>query len=155
MGDQQRMRALTMEYALPINLFSEALQAVQEQTRESSSKGEFYLDLPVRFRFGPADTGSLLSPALGRETVYIEVASLVPLTDAVRFFRSLEFRLRDLEGRPHWGKLFWKSPSKRYPAFERFRQIQNRLDPQGKFVNPFMMRVLTGRDMTDLHLPAQ
>ena len=63
--------------------------------------------------------------------------------------------MRALGGRPHWGKLFFKNPTRSYPELERFVRIQNQLDPHGKFINPFMMHVLAGRDMTDLHAPNQ
>jgi L-gulonolactone oxidase len=152
---QQQLRTVNSEFALPIGKAHAALQAVQDLTAEWVRKGDFVLNLPVRIRFTKGDEGSLLSPAGLRNTVYIEVASTHSLKHSIRFFRDFEFRMRTLGGRPHWGKLFFKNPARTYPDFARFVRIQNQLDPHGKFINPFMMHVLAGRDMTDLHAPSQ
>jgi len=152
---QQRLRTVSSEYALPIAKVHEGLQAVQELTAEWVRRGDFTLDLPVRIRFSKGDEGSLMSPSGLRNTAFIEVTSTHFLTHSNRFFRDFEFRMRALGGRPHWGKLFFKNPTRSYPELERFVRIQNQLDPHGKFINPFMMHVLAGRDMTDLHAPNQ
>ena len=150
---QQSLRSLNSEFALPINKVHEGLQAVQDLTAEWVRKGDFVLNLPVRVRFSKGDEGSLISPASLRNTAYIEIATTHDLAYSNRFFRDFEFRMRALGGRPNWGKLFFKSPSRNYPEFRRFVRIQNQLDPYGKFINPFMMHVLAGRDMTDLLTP--
>jgi FAD/FMN-containing dehydrogenase len=48
-------------------------------------------------------------------------------------------------GRPHWGKLHGLDADvlrTRYPRFEEFVRIRDRLDPRGLFRNDYLDRVL-------------
>jgi L-gulonolactone oxidase len=48
-------------------------------------------------------------------------------------------------GRPHWGKLHFQTAATlapRYPEFDRFRAVRRRLDPDGRFTNAYLDRVL-------------
>jgi len=55
----------------------------------------------------------------------------------------LEERLASFGARPHWGKLFHGVPGE-YPRLAGFRALAERLDPQGKFRNPFLNRNVFG-----------
>lgn len=51
----------------------------------------------------------------------------------------------DYNGRPHWGKLHFQSAATladRYPDWEAFRSARARLDPDGRFSNDYLDRVL-------------
>ena len=48
-------------------------------------------------------------------------------------------------GRPHWGKRHYQSAAtlrSRYPGWDRFRAVRDRLDPERKFENEYLRRVL-------------
>jgi L-gulonolactone oxidase len=53
--------------------------------------------------------------------------------------------MRDLGGRPHWGKLHRRraadlAPS--YPQWDEFAAVRDRMDPDRRFANPELERVL-------------
>ena len=51
----------------------------------------------------------------------------------------------DLGGRPHWGKLHSQtaaSLAERYPQWERFAAVRERVDPDRRFANAYLERVL-------------
>jgi L-gulonolactone oxidase len=51
----------------------------------------------------------------------------------------------DYGGRPHWGKLHFQTAetlAPRYPDWDRFQAARKRLDPVGRFSNPYLDRVL-------------
>jgi len=46
---------------------------------------------------------------------------------------------------PHWGKLHFQTAetlAPRYPEWDRFQAVRARLDPAGRFSNPYLERVL-------------
>lgn len=59
---------------------------------------------------------------------------------------AIEAALAPFEARPHWGKLFHGGDrlADRYPRLADFRALADRLDPAGKFRNPFVRRHLFG-----------
>jgi len=58
---------------------------------------------------------------------------------------ALEAALAPLGARPHWGKLFHGAAlDLRYPNLPEFRELATRLDPDGKFRNPFLRRYIFG-----------
>lgn len=67
-------------------------------------------------------------------------------SDAVQaVLPELERTLLPLGARPHWGKCFTASRSElaaAYPAIGHFRQLRDRSDPERKFDNAFLRRVL-------------
>ena len=61
------------------------------------------------------------------------------------YFGAVEAVLRDLDGRPHWGKLHTRSAADlapAYPRFEDFLSLRDRVDPDRLFTNPYLDRVL-------------
>ncbi len=53
--------------------------------------------------------------------------------------------LRDVDGRPHWGKLHTLTAAdleQRYPRFGDFLAVRDRLDPHRRFANDHLRRVL-------------
>jgi L-gulonolactone oxidase len=48
-------------------------------------------------------------------------------------------------GRPHWGKRHYQSEAtlrSRYPEWDRFAELRDRFDPERKFENDYLRRVL-------------
>ncbi len=67
-----------------------------------------------------------------------EVLAVLPLIEAA---------LAPFGVRPHWGKLFTLSPQALeavYPKLPAFRELRQRLDPDGKFQNAFVARYISG-----------
>ena len=51
---------------------------------------------------------------------------------------------RSVEGRPHWGKRHTRTREEfeeLYPKFDDFRALRQKLDPQGKFLNPHLRTI--------------
>jgi L-gulono-1,4-lactone dehydrogenase len=49
------------------------------------------------------------------------------------------------DGRPHWGKRHFQTAETlrpRYPDWDAFQAVRARLDPDGRFSNPYTDRVL-------------
>jgi L-gulono-1,4-lactone dehydrogenase len=50
-----------------------------------------------------------------------------------------------LDGRPHWGKLHTRTAAQlaaSYPEFDAFVALRDRLDPEGRFTNAHLDRIL-------------
>jgi L-gulonolactone oxidase len=61
------------------------------------------------------------------------------------YFRAFEKVARDLGGRPHWGKLHWRTAEDlraAYPRFDDFRAVRERLDPDRVYANAYTRSVL-------------
>lgn len=53
--------------------------------------------------------------------------------------------MRSLGGRPHWGKIHFQAAdelTQRYPRFDDFVAVRDRLDPDLVFANTYLRRVL-------------
>jgi len=133
------VRFTEMEYALPRAQAANAVRAV----REIVKRDELAVPFPLEVRFVGADD-AWLSPAYGRETCYVAVHMFEGMAWD-RYFRSVEAAMVDFGGRPHWGKrhnLDAARLSKLYPEWARFATVRARLDPQGRFTNAYVERVL-------------
>jgi L-gulonolactone oxidase len=101
------------------------------------------VDFPIELRVAAADDIPL-STAYGRETAYLAV-HLSSGTPYEAYFRGVEAIMDDLGGRPHWGKMHFQDAaalSSRYPEWDRFQAVRARLDPDGRFRNAYLDRVL-------------
>ena len=61
------------------------------------------------------------------------------------YFREVEALLAGAGGRPHWGKLHSLDAEQlrqRYPRFDEFTGVRDRLDPERRFANSYLDRVL-------------
>ena len=61
------------------------------------------------------------------------------------YFRGVEAIMDEYGGRPHWGKRHYQTAATlapRYPEWERFATVRDRLDPEGRFENDYTRRVL-------------
>ena len=98
---------------------------------------------PVEVRMAAADDIPL-STASGRDTAYI--AAHVPAgTRPGPWFAALEAIAGEVGGRPHWGKLHGLDAAAlraRYPRFDEFVAVRDRLDPAGVLANAYLDRVL-------------
>ncbi len=135
----RRVRFLEMEYALPREATTTALRELKAMMEGSPLKVSF----PVEVRTAPADDIAL-STASGRETVYIAV-HLYKGTPHRGYFTAVERIMTAHGGRPHWGKVHTRDAAQlaaAYPRFAEFTALRDRLDPDRRFGNAYLRRVL-------------
>ncbi|MFC7245979.1 FAD-binding protein [Catellatospora aurea] len=86
-----------------------------------------------------------LSPAQGRDSIAFHFTWIADEAAVAPVVAAVEDRLIPLGARPHWGKLFGLEPAlvrAQYPHLPAFTALATRLDPAGKFRNPFLDRYL-------------
>ena len=128
-----------MEYSIPRASLPGALRSIVEMVDREGFKVSF----PVEVRVTGADDVAL-STSFGRESAYVAVHMYKGMAYEP-YFRKVEEILAPLEGRPHWGKLHFQDAStlhSRYPLLDQFRALRDRLDPEQRFVNQYVRRVL-------------
>ena len=133
------VRFYEMEYAIPLASVPEALNRVRALVADQGLP----LLFPVEVRAVAADDIAL-SPAQGRETGYVAV-HVYRGTAFERYFGGVEAIMGDYDGRPHWGKLHFLTAAElasRYPEWERFSMLRDRVDPDRRFANAYLDRVL-------------
>ncbi|WP_295572738.1 D-arabinono-1,4-lactone oxidase [uncultured Microbacterium sp.] len=135
------VRFREMEYAVPLERLPDAFRAVQRVITESGWRIEF----PVEVRTAAPDD-LWLSTAHGRESGYIAVHRYAK-ADPARYFAAVEEVMLAHDGRPHWGKMHTLDAAalrERYPRFDDFVALRDRLDPDRLFRNAYLSRVLGG-----------
>jgi FAD-linked oxidoreductase len=138
-ANRRTVRFTEMEYAIPRERTAEALERVLALIERRRIKVGFPIEVRV---VAPDD--ALLSTAQGRPTGYIAV-HLYRGMEFESYFRGVETIMDEYEGRPHWGKRHYQSAAtlrSRYPGFDRFAAVRDRLDPERKFENDYLRRVL-------------
>jgi len=133
------VRFREMEYALPAENVVPAFRAVRSLIAERAWRIEF----PIEVRFA-AEDDRWLSTAHGRATGYIAVHRYWRI-DPSEYFNAVEAIMLEHGGRPHWGKLHTLDAEQlreRYPRFDDFVALRDRLDPDRRFANRYLERVL-------------
>jgi L-gulonolactone oxidase len=128
-----------MEYAVP----ADAVPYVLSEIEAWLAKSREQIGFPVEVRFAAADS-CWLSTAYGRDTGYLAVHQY-HRRDHDAYFRAVEAIAREVDGRPHWGKLHYRdaaSLAATYPRFADFVALRDRLDPTRKFGNAYLQTVL-------------
>ncbi|WP_236835311.1 D-arabinono-1,4-lactone oxidase [Blastococcus sp. KM273129] len=136
---RRRVRFLEMEYAVP----RADAPSVLAELRRVHEAADWQSAFPVEVRLAAADDVPL-STASGRDTAY--VAAHVPAgAEPGGWFAALERIAGEVGGRPHWGKLHGLDAAAlrgRYPGFDAFVALRDRLDPGGVLGNEHLDRVL-------------
>ena len=94
-------------------------------------------------RFTAADDIPL-STAYGEERCYIAVHVYKGMLWE-QYFRGVEAIMKAVGGRPHWGKMHYRTAADLapvYPEWDRFQGVRRHLDPDGRFANAYTDRVL-------------
>ncbi len=136
---RRRVRFVEMEYGVPADSVRQALAAIARVIEDNHLKVSF----PVEVRFTAGDDIPL-STASGRASAYLAV-HMFKGQPYERYFRAVEAALTALDGRPHWGKVHYRdaeSLRSSYPRFAEFVEIRDRVDPEGRFSNDYLDRVL-------------
>lgn len=133
------VRFREMEYALPAG---DTLAAFDE-VRALIQKRGWRIEFPIEVRFAASDD-LWLSTAHDRATGYIAVHRYWR-NDPSEYFREVERIMLAHGGRPHWGKMHTLDAAalrERYPRFDDFLAVRERLDPERRFANRHLERVL-------------
>ncbi len=98
---------------------------------------------PVEVRVAAADD-IWLSTAYGRESAYVAIHQYSGLPYQA-YFDRFESIVAEVAGRPHWGKMHSLDAGRLrplYPRFDDFRRVRAEVDPEGRFGNSYLTRVL-------------
>ncbi|MFF9776512.1 D-arabinono-1,4-lactone oxidase [Streptomyces sp. NPDC013978] len=135
----RRVRFVEMEFAVPREAVVDTLRELKAMVDRSNLRVSF----PVEVRTAPADDITL-STASGRESAYVAV-HMFKGTPYQAYFTAAERIFTAHEGRPHWGKVHTRDTdyfAKVYPRFGEFTALRDRLDPERRFQNDYLRRVL-------------
>ncbi|WP_188836869.1 D-arabinono-1,4-lactone oxidase [Flexivirga endophytica] len=102
-----------------------------------------HVNFITELRFVKGDNG-WLSPAYGGDVVQLGAYTAV-LGHRDRYFDGFWAHMRELGGRPHWGKELHHTADELrplYPRFDDFVAARHEYDPDRIFANPFLDRVL-------------
>ncbi len=133
------IRHFELEYGVPIEAAAEAVRGV----RTLIARERLLVDFVLEVRFAAADD-VWLSPAYGRDTCY--VGALVYRPESVAsYYGAVDPLLRSLGGRPHLGKIHSTTAAQlagAYPRLTEFCAIRHQLDPDRRFGNAYLDRLL-------------
>jgi L-gulonolactone oxidase len=138
-ANRRTVRFTEMEYAIPRERVPEALERVLGLVE----RRRLPIGFPIEVR-AVAPDDALLSTAQGRLTGYLAVHQYRGM-EFESYFRGVEAIMDEYGGRPHWGKRHYQTAATlrpRYPGWDRFEAVRDRLDPERKFDNDYLRRVL-------------
>ena len=138
-ASERRVKFTEMEYAIPREHGRAATQRVIDLVR----RRRLPIMFPLEVRFSAPDD-AFLSTAHGRDTCYIAVHQYTAM-EFETYFRAVEEIMDEYAGRPHWGKRHYQTAGtlrERYPEWDRFAAVRDRLDPDRVFLNDYTRRVL-------------
>ncbi|MFM0290094.1 D-arabinono-1,4-lactone oxidase [Paraburkholderia megapolitana] len=131
----RRIRFNEMEWSVPAHRGADALREIQAFIARKS----FPLMFPLEYRWVRGDD-IWLSPDYGRDSVRISVHQYVGMPYEA-YFAGVQAICMNHGGRPHWGKvhaLTAQDFSKLYPRWDDFLALRERMDPQGRFLTPYL-----------------
>ncbi|CAM5450772.1 FAD-binding protein OS=Streptomyces alboniger OX=132473 GN=CP975_27005 PE=4 SV=1 [Streptomyces alboniger] len=135
----RRVRFVEMEYAVPRAAVAEALR---EGLRTMVERSGLRIRFPVEVRTAPADDITL-STASGRDSAYIAVHLVKGAPYQAYFTAAERISRRTRAGRtgqgPHRDAAYLAGV---YPRFGEFTALRDRLDPDRRFQNDYLRRVL-------------
>jgi L-gulono-1,4-lactone dehydrogenase len=138
-ANRRSVRFTEMEYGIPRERVPEAL----ERLLGLVERRRLPIGFPIEVRVAAPDD-ALLSTAHGRPTGYIAVHQYRGM-EFESYFRAVETIMDEYGGRPHWGKRHYQTAATlrtRYPGWDRFQEVRERLDPERRLQNEYLHRVL-------------
>jgi FAD-linked oxidoreductase len=133
------VRFVESEYAVPRAAVGEVLTELRAMVPKLADPVMF----PVEIRVAAADD-IWLSTAYERDSAYIAIHQFVGMPYR-EYFAMFESIAGAVGGRPHWGKMHSLDANTlrtRYPRFDDFAALRTKVDPDRKFANPYLDRVL-------------
>lgn len=131
----RQVRFNEMEWSLPAARGAEALREIKALI----ARREFPLMFPLEYRWVKGDD-IWLSPNFGRDSVHISVHQFVGMPFE-RYFDAVQAICLNHGGRPHWGKVHSLKAaqlSRLYPRWDDFLALRETMDPQGRFLTPYL-----------------
>ena len=135
----RRVRFVESEYAVPRESLGEVLGELRVRVPMLVDS----VMLPVEVRVAAADD-IWLSTAYQRDSAYVAVHQYAGMPFRA-YFDLFESIACAVGGRPHWGKMHTLDAARlraRYPRFDDFARVRAEVDPDGRFTNPYLERVL-------------
>jgi xylitol oxidase len=125
------------EFHVPRQHAAEALEAVV-------AAREKFVDVVQVAEFRSVAADELwLSPQYKRDTLSMHFTWVRDQRGVERAAAAIEEALAPFGALPHWGKVFTRQPlGRRYAKREQFREIRDRMDPTGKFSNPWLEEIV-------------
>jgi FAD-linked oxidoreductase len=136
---ERRVRFREMEYAIPQAEVPDALREIDALIERRG----WTISFPIEVRAAAADN-LWMSTASDRATGYIAVHRHFR-EDPTEYFQAVEEIMMAHDGRPHWGKINWRTAENLAPVYPRFGDFlvaRERLDPDRVFTNDYLDRVL-------------
>jgi FAD/FMN-containing dehydrogenase len=135
----RRVRFKEQEYAVPRAALADVLTGL----RSLIEARDWRISFPIEVRVTPADD-LWLSTAYGRDSAYLAL-HVYHRSAHEAYFAGTEALLVSAGGRPHWGKMHSRDAgdlAAAYPMFGKFTALRDELDPDRRFANPYLTRVL-------------
>jgi L-gulono-1,4-lactone dehydrogenase len=135
---RREVRFKESEYAVP----RAAVTDVVRELRDWIDRSGEHIPFPIEVRVAAADD-IWLSTAYGRETAYVAIHQYHRLPHE-RYFDAFERIATAAGGRPHWGKMHTLGVDElraRYPRYDDFLAVRDRLDPGRVFANSYTEKV--------------
>ena len=135
----REVRFMESEWAFPRSSLSEVLLELRDWVDSHDERISF----PVECRVAAADD-VWLSTAYERESCYIAIHKYHRQQRGA-YFDAFEAIAVNHGGRPHWGKMHTRGADYLrgvYPRFDDFLAVRDRVDPQRRFGNSYLERVL-------------
>ncbi|MCB1644125.1 MAG: FAD-binding protein [Pseudomonadales bacterium] len=135
LANTRNMRFNEMEYQVPAEHGPDCLRDILATIRAENIDIVF----PLEYRYIKADD-LMLSMFAGRDACSISVHHFAEY-DYRPYFALIEPIFHKYGGRPHWGKLHTltaKQLAPLYPEWDNFLEIRERLDPDRRFINPYL-----------------
>lgn len=131
----RNVRFNEMEFSVPVEQGLDTIREIKAWTEREKIRVHF----PLEFRYVKGDD-IFLSPHHGRDSAAISVHQFVGM-DYAAYFDGAEAIFRNHGGRPHWGKLHSLTATDLrplYPQWDAFHRVRNDLDPDGRFMTPYL-----------------
>lgn len=138
-GNLRDIRFNEMEYTVPAEYGPQCLREILAKIKKDNIPVIF----PIEARYVKADD-MWLSQFYKRDGFSISLHNFHD-KDYKEYFAAIEPIFWKYEGRPHWGKIHSLSAlnfAGRYERFNDFLKLRKELDPQGRFLNDHLRKVL-------------
>ncbi|MEG1235826.1 MAG: D-arabinono-1,4-lactone oxidase, partial [Acinetobacter sp.] len=130
-----------MEYQIPVDHGLDCLDEVLAALRQHKVATFF----PLEFRFVKGDD-IWISPFYQQDSISISVHQYHK-QDPRLIFDIVEPIFQKYKGRPHWGKMHSMTAMQLrdlYPKWDDFLTLRQKLDPERKFLNPYLEQLFLG-----------
>ncbi len=140
-ASERAVKFVEMEFAVPLAHGPDCFRELRRLMREKHPD----VIWPIEYRTLRRDD-IFLSPAYERDSVTLSLHQSNDLPYQP-FFADAEAVFRNQGGRPHWAKLHNHTTAELralYPLWDRFQEQRERVDPQGRFLNSYLRRLMLG-----------